>query len=389
MFLDSLNLKPETFGLDISDLSLKIIKLKKRRNRISLTSFGETDIQKGIIEGGEIKDEKGLAEIIKEAISKVKGEKLRTKYVVCSLPEEKSFLQVIQLPKMVNQELEGAVRFEAENYIPLPFEEVYLDFQKVQPLSDHLDHIDVLLAALPKKTIDLYVSSLRKAGLVPVALEVESQAISRAIVKGEISPFPVLLIDLGATRTGFIIFSGHSLSFTSSIPVSSQMFTEAIARSLNIDFFQAEILKRKHGLKTSQELHLKREPGSESFKKEVLEDRKIFDAMIPSVIDLVEQIKNRLNYYRTHASHEHIYAGNERSQGVVKKIILCGGGANLKELDNFFSSSLKIPVEIGNPWINILEEPLKEVPRLPYYESLKYTTAIGLALRGLINFSKY
>ena len=122
--LEFLSLKPESFGLDISDLSLKIIKLKKKRGTLSLASFGETTIPAGIIEGGEIKNEEVFARIIKEAINKVKGERLRAKYVIVSLPEEKAFLQVIQLPKMTEEELKKAVRFEAENYIPLPIEEV-------------------------------------------------------------------------------------------------------------------------------------------------------------------------------------------------------------------------------------------------------------------------
>jgi len=377
--LDFLTLKPEAFGLDISDLSLKIIKLKKKRGILSLASFGETEIPAGTIEAGEIKNEEVLAKIIKEAINKVKGERLKTREVITSLPEEKAFLQVIQLPKMTEEELKKAVRFEAENYIPLPIEEVYLDFQVVQPLYNHLDHFDVLIAALPKKTVDPYVTSIKKAGLSPVVLEIESQAISRALVKNEVSPFPILLIDLGATRTSFIIFSGYSLRFTSSIPVSSQKFTDAISKTLNISFLEAEKLKQKYGLETSEMIHLKKKPGGTKFEKEIVEDKKIFNALIPPLADLVEQIKKHLSYYQTHASHEHL---SPNGKGIVTKILLSGGGANLKGLPDILSLELKIPVEMGNPWVNILPAPLKEVPELSYEKSLSYTTALGLALRG-------
>lgn len=378
--MNFLTLKPEAFGLDISDLSLKIIKLKKKRGALSLASFGEAEIPAGIIEEGEIQDEEKLAKIIKEAINQVKGGKIKTKYVVTSLPEEKAFLQVIQLPKMTEEELKKAIRFEAENYIPLPIEEVYLDFQIVQPLYNHLDHLDILIAALPKKTVDPYVASIKKAGLTPAVLEIESQAISRALVKNAVSPFPILLIDLEATRTGFIIFSGFSLRFTSSIPVSSQKFTEAIAKTMNVDFLAAEKLKQKYGLEKSEKVQLRKKPGGVKFVKEIVEDKKIFDALIPSLIDLVEQIKKHLSYYQTHATHEHLPPDGK---GVVTKIYLSGGGANLKGLSNILSLELKIPVEMGNPWINILPEPLKEVPEIPYEKSLSYTTALGLALRGI------
>ncbi|GAH90129.1 unnamed protein product, partial [marine sediment metagenome] len=81
----------------------------------------------------------------------------------------------------------------------------------------------------------------------------------------------------------------------------------------------------------------------------------------------------------THSSHEHLPPDGEE----IKKILLCGRGANLKGLTDFVSSGLKIPVELGNPWINILPEPLKQVPELVFEESLGYTTALGLALRGV------
>ena len=119
-----LTLQPEAFGIDISDLSLKIIKLKKKGKKIDLDSFGLERIEPGIIKSGEIKDEQALTRTIKKAIGKVQGQKLDTRYVTASLPEEKSFLKIIQIPKMAEEDLNNAVLFEAENYIPLPLEKV-------------------------------------------------------------------------------------------------------------------------------------------------------------------------------------------------------------------------------------------------------------------------
>ena len=392
--LESLTLKPESFGLDISDLSLKIIKLKKGRKFFTLSSFGKEEIEPGIIKGGEIKDEKKLAEIIKEAIKKVRGGKLKTNYVVASLPEEKAFLQVIQMPRLPEEDLKSAVIYEAENYIPTPLEEVYLDYQIVPPIYDHLDHLDILIAALPKKTVDPYLSALKLAGFVPKVLEIESMAIARALIKGGATTQPILLIDLGATRTSFIIFSGQSLRFTTSIPVSSTSFTEIISKNLGVTLAEAERLKIKYGLEEKIKINI----GDE--KTNIKKERgKIFEALIPALIDLVQQIKRYLDYYQTHASHEHLppttfqknNSNKHKPQKVVgglppdgkgiSKIYLCGGGANLKGLCELLSLELKIPVEMGNPWVNILIKEKKEVPELSFEESLKYTTALGLALR--------
>jgi type IV pilus assembly protein PilM len=374
--LEFLTLKPEAFGLDISDSSLKIVKLKRRGKFFDLASFGEEKIKPGIIKDGKIKKEEALVRIIKNALTKVKGEKLKTKHVIASLPEEKAFLEVIQMPRLPEEDLKSAVVYEAENYIPLPLEEVYLDSQVIPPVFNHLDHFDVLITALPKNIIDPYLTCFKKAGLQTTALEIESSAIARALIKDEVTTSPLLLIDFGATRTGFIIFSGHSVRFTFSIPVSSQGFTEIIAKTVGVNLAEAERLKIKYGLAKKIQLKIK-----EKLEKKVRKGE-VFEALIPALTDLTQQIRKYLDYYQTHASHEHLPPGGKD----IKEILICGGGAKLKDLAPFLSSQLKIPVEIGNPWINILPANIQPKEQALIYEkeeSLGYTTVLGLALRGI------
>lgn len=371
---DFFNLKPEVFGLDISDLSLKIIKLKKRGRFLDLASFEEMSLKPGLIKKGQIKNEEKLSEVIRETVRKVRGEKLKTKYVIASLPEEESFLQVIQMPKINEEDLRSAVIYEAENYIPLSIEEVYLDYQVISPLLNHLDHLDVLIAAIPRKVVDPYLSVLKKAGLQPLALEIESLAIARALVKEETSQAPILLIDLGASKTGFIIFSGHCLRFTTSIPVSSGGFTEIIAKNMGMELAEAEKMKIKYGLEEKVKIKMKKE----NFEKRA-EKGKIFESLVPALIDLVQQIKKHLDYYQTHSSHEHLLKEDKK----VSNILLCGGGANLRGLPELLSLELKLPVELANPWINIFPPGKKETKTIPFAKSLEYTAALGLALRGI------
>lgn len=359
--LEFFKLKPEAFGLDISDLSLKIVNLEKKKDKFSLACFGETALKPGLIDGGEIQNEKELSRMIKEAIVNVKGKTIKTEYVIASLPEEKAFLQVIQMPRLSEEDLKSAIIYEAENYIPLSIEKVYLDFQVVMPLQDHLDHLDVLIAALPKQTIDPYVNCLKSAGLKPIALEIESLSLARALIKNNVANYPCLLIDLGATRTSFIIFSGWCLRFTSSIPVSSMGFTEAIARKMNVDLEEAEDLKTHYGLDSSTK-----------------EGAKVFESVLPVLTELVEQIKKHLRYYQDHTSHEHLLSGSKS----VGKIFICGGGANLKNMAAFLTSQLDVLVEPGDPWTNVFSRDNKK-NKMSLDKSLKFATAIGLALRGV------
>lgn len=366
---------PDVFGLDISDLSLKIAKLKKRGEFFDLVSFGDFPVEEKIIEKGEIKDQEGLANTIKTALLRVKGETLKTNKVIVSLPEEKAFLKVISMPRMAEEELAAAIRFEAENHVPIPTEEVYLDFKIVKSLSNHQDRLDVLLSAFPKSIIDLYLQVLGKAGLKTQALEIESQATARALIANQIAPSPVLIIDLGANSTSLAIYYGRSLRFTDSLPLGGQTFTRALTNNLGVDVDRAELIKRDYGLTKKINGRAQKE------LKEQVENGVIFDCFIPVLTDLIEQIKKYLTYYQTHANGHHQSAGDRG----VEKVLLCGGGAILKGLEGFLHSQFKMPVELGNPWVNILPQPTKRVPLISFEESLKYTTVLGLALRGAKN----
>lgn len=358
-----LSLKEEVFGLDINDLSLKIVKLTKKRKGFALTSFNEVKIAPGIVEEGVIKDEAALVKIIKSALSTIKGKKIKTRYVIASLPEEKSFLQVIQMPKMDEKELKLAVPLEAENYIPMPIDEVYLDFRVIPSIKDYFNHIEVLIVAIPQKIVNSYVSCFKKSGLTPMVLEVESEAIARALVKREAHSSLLVLVDFGEDNTVFVVFSGNSVRFTCSIPISSQLLTKAIAESLKIDFHEAEKLKIEYGLtgkKTSR-------PSSAA--------EKVSHIITPILEDLTGQIKKYLRFYRDHSSYEYLLP-----DGKTEKILLCGGGAELKGLADFMSKNLEIAVELGDPLVNFSSKKPKNITKK---NPISLTTAIGLALRPL------
>jgi len=360
-----LDLKHKIFGLDINGLSLKIVQLEKKRRGFVLSSFNEAKIDPSIINEGVIVDEVALAKIIKLSYSTVKGKKIKTKYVVASLPEEKSFSQVIQMPKMSDEELRLAVPLEAENYIPMPIDDVYLDFQVIPQVKDYLNYLEVLIVAIPRKIVDSYVSCFKKAGLTPIIFETESEAIARALVGKENKSSLLILIDFGENNTNFIVFSGGSIRFTCSIPISSRLLTEAVSESLIIDFHEAERIKISHGL-----------VGANTNTKTL----RAVQVMTPLLKDLAGQIKKYLNFYRDHSSYEYLL-----ENGKTEKVLLCGGGAELKGLADFMSKNLGTAVELGNPLVNFLAKKPKSIIK---NDIMSFTTAIGLALREINNNRK-
>ena len=359
--LKFLPLTEEAFGLDINDLSVKVVMLRKRSKGFALVSYNDVKIPIGIIEEGVIKDEDALAKTIRLACSTAKGEKIKTKYAIVSLPEQKSFLQVIQMPKMSYEELETAVPIEAENYIPMPISDVYLDFQSISPIKNYFTNPEILIVAMPKKIIDSYVTCIKKAGLVPVVFEAESQAVSRALLQKESNPILSILIDFGETHTNFIIHSGHSVRFTSSIPISSKMLTQAISDSLSVSFAEAEKLKIENGLNGV--------------------DSNIAHIIKPILEDLISEVKRYIDFYQDHSSYEYMLADSK-----AEKILLCGGGSALKGLVDVMSEGLGVQVSLGDNLINLCIKKEKVIIKdnLP-----SFTTAVGLALRQINNGELY
>lgn len=354
-------IEPDAFGLDISDESFKFTQLRQKKHSLALTAFGAGGFPKELISDGEIKKEEEVVKIIQEALAKPQFGRVTTRHVVCSLPEEHSFTRVVQLPKMNLKEAGEAIKWEIEQNIPMSINDVYYDWQLVDFDQKNLPHQDILISAAPKKLVDGYMSVMKKCGLIVKALEVESVAVSRSLVKDLFTDGPVLLIDLGATRTSFIIFSGSTLQFTSSIPLAGKKMIGAIAAAFSVNEDEARKLFFDAGLDKSQQ------------------GGKVYAILEPIIKDLAEQIRSYISFYESHSMHEHQHPGTV----AIQKVLLSGGASNLSGLNVYLALALRIPVETGNPWVNILKEPLHEVPELPYRKSLGYTTALGLALSGI------
>ena len=109
------------------------------------------------------------------------------------------------------------------------------------------------------------------------------------------------------------------------------------------------------------------------------EKRKVFDSLVPALVDLTQQIRKHIEYYQAH------FVGKEKSSGDERQldILLSGGGANLKGLSEYLSMELNLPVGVGNPLANMVAKGKVKKIKIWAEELLGYTTAIGLAMRGI------
>lgn len=342
------------FGLDLSDLSIKVVKLADSGSSEYVSSYASVPIPVGCIIDGEIQNKEQVVTAIKKAIEIAGPNKIKTKKVICSLPETKAFLRVISIPEMNESEMKEAIKWEMEANIPLPLEQVYYDWQIFpKELILEKNKISLLVVAITKTAIEQVLETLELAGLEPVGLEIESIAQARSLIFEENKQSNVLIVDIGDRRTSFSITIGGFPCFTSSIPLCGQALTDAIAKGMNIPYDEAEKIKISYGI-------------GNDFKNDPL-----FKLERPILENLAQEIERSIEFYLT---------GLKYSKS-IDKIILCGGGANTKGLLAYLSKELGREIEIGNPWINIKLG--RKLPAIDKNQAIQYSTAIGLALKGL------
>lgn len=352
-----LSFEPKIFGLDLSDFSIKIMQLEKDGNAEKIRSYYSIDIPGGNIEDGKIINKDAVASFIKEAIKKAGPKKINTQKVICSIPESKAFLRVIAIPRMEDPEIEEAIKWEMEANIPLPIDQVYFDWQ-ILNCSTEKNKQEILTVAVSKEIIDDTVEVLEKAGLETYGLEIESVATARSLTHEQADNDACqlsasLIVDLGSQRTSFIMVAKGTPNFTSSITFSAESITDAISKGLKLNKKEAEEAKVNQGIENSNS------------------DNPIFSAVKYLLENLINEVKGTLDFY------EEITTENAK----IERIILCGGGANLRGLIPYLTKKLGKEVNMGDPWINLKLG--NNLPIINKKDSVRYATVVGLALRGL------
>ena len=338
-------------GVDISDRSLKYMEISKRNGKFFVSRFETRIIPSGIIESGEIKQKDKLIGFLKSIKKEIK-----TKFVNVSLPEEKVFLGRTKLPAMKEDEIRNTLEFQLEEHVPLSPKDAIFDFEIMDRINKNKKEecLNVNIVAFPKTLVEDYRDVFVAAGFTPLAFEMEAHAFTRAVVpKGEKESF--FIMDFGKTRVTFAIVSEGKMQFASTIKIGGDNLNAALVNGLEVDLLRAEEIKKTHSLIRNKE------------------NEKIFDLFLPVVAAIKDEISKHITYWNFHLEEEN-------SEKRIKKILLCGGDSNLTGFSDYLSYELKLPVELANPWVNLLSFE-KEIPDLELRESLSYVVGLGLAIR--------
>lgn len=335
------------FGIDVGSRSIKVVSCELGSGQVSpkLISAGAVGLTSPLSLSHE-QEVTRVAEVIKKLLMDTR---IKSKEAVVALPEAQAYTRLIKFPLLTDQEISSAVKWEAEQYIPIPAADAVIQHQIVarreQPGVEP-PGVDVLLVAAPKVLVEKYVKLLQAVGVNVLAAETELLSLVRALAPRDGTS---MIIDFGASSTDLAIAKNGQLVFSRSIPTAGEAFTRAVAQGLGVESKQAEEYKRAYGLSASQ-----------------LEG-KIKGAIDPIFRIVGDEIKKAIHFYQTDLHGD--------SPGVV---ILSGGTSGLPDIVSELAKQVGVEVVIGDPFQGIAIDPSFS-KSLAGYGPL-YAIATGLAL---------
>ncbi len=332
------------FGLDIGVNTARLVQLNKEKNNLSLVKIGSADLTQPGIRSDTKKQLNSLAQSVK---SLVKDLEVSTDNVVFSLPEERVTTRIKWFPPMKEKEVDSALKYEAETFIPHPLEKVELDYQVID--KDDNGRLLVFIVGILKNEVSKYVQIAQASGLNLVALEPESVSLNRIL---SVKNMSTIIADINFDQTSLSVCQNGNIYLTRSVSIGINSFSRAIKINLGLKENEAESYRKTYGLK-GEEL-----------------EGKIKEAMMPIAEKLTREIKQTVLSFQKDWNQE------------IGLITLSGRGARTPNLSEVIAKKLGIEVQIAEPFSKI------KVPKQLSIDvdkkAVDHSVACGLAARGLL-----
>lgn len=310
-----------------------------------VAGYGVCSFDPVAIADGVIVDPEKIAKPTLELFKKQLIGDITTRRVVVAVPASRTFTRTLTLPKLKEKDIAEAVRMETEQYVPVPIDELYVDYEIIHTTEKELELIAV---AIPRKIVDSYVRLTNLLGLEVVAVETTIAAASRLFRQAEQSDVPTVLIDLGSLSSDITIYD-KGLIVTGTVAGGGDSFTQAIAAKLHVTKQEAHVIKTKYGLGLSKK------------------QQEITDSLSPILDQMLKEIRRMIRYYEERS-------GTERKIG---QVVTMGGGANMPGLSEHMTNLLRLPVRMCDPWQHLDFGRLQPPNTV---EKSMYVTVSGLAL---------
>lgn len=340
------------FGLDIGSYAIKFVKAEGHDSHAKIKTIGSVYNSVGQILPGDTHQFDQLATLIKNG---VKEFGLLGLNCHLSLPSPQAYMSIVQMPSLTDAELSSAIKWEAEQHIPVSLSEVNFEYDVVyRPTKNSSDDsMSVFMVGVPKTVVDKYISLMESAGIELIGLEPDVISLMRTFYTpkdDKNTDSATLVCHFGALNTSFVIMDSTKLHVVHTANIGSLALTRTIEKSLGLDPSRSEEYKRTYGLQQNQ---------LEGKVRTVLTP--VFDA-------LVSEIRKTIQFF----------VSQSPANNTVSRIIISGGGSNLPEMSSYLVEALSLEVVVGNPFANLSVDNKIHLPE----DVASYAVAVGLATKA-------
>lgn len=325
-------------GLDVGSKKVKLVRLRKTRNGFSLAEHGSIPTPPGSVEAGFVHDPQRLGESLGDLVNDLK---LNNKAVVSAVSGPQVYTRSLTMPRMKPAEQRSAMFYEATTFLPIPVDEAAIDISPLNFFEDEEGKkVDLFFVAVRKQQVENLRLTCDIAGLKLVAVEIEPLAIHRLLE--EDGSGVQAFVNIGASRSTFSVFEGEALKYYRHLSFGCSAFIKG--GQINRDDQPAII----------DNIDL----GSDEEHQYLLRD-------------IMAELARSVEYFQM------------QNQNEIKKILLCGGGARLQNLDRSLAEGLNISVINADTLAHIvlpsdISEPVKREIKHDF------AVALGLAAREVI-----
>lgn len=277
--------------------------------------------------------------------------------VAVSISGQMVFPRYVKLPPVTSDKIAQIVRYEAQQNVPFPIDEVVWDYQL---LGQDSGELSVMLVAVKGDAVKNITDCVEAAELDPVLVDVSPLALYNAV---RFNYFDLegctMILDIGARSTNVIFMEGNRI-FSRSIPVAGIAITKDVMKEFELSFEESEQMKAAHAFVGFGGAYEGHEVGVADRTSKIVRN---------VMTRLHAEVSRTINFYRS-----------QQGGGQPAQVLLTGGCSVIPHLGTFLREKLKMEVEALNPFKNVAVNPAIDGDRIAGQVHLM-GEVVGLGLR--------
>ena len=247
-----------SFSLDIDEKFTKLAEAKKSGDMLEVTALGKTETAEFFYTGNLEKNIEAEVTQIKKLIETLN---ITKKNVNLIIPDALTYSQIVSMPLLNEKELISAIKYQADQFIPMPIEETNIDIEVIDE-DQQEKKVLLLIVAAPKKIIEKIQTTVELAGLNPESVENELSSNSRFLAsfnKNILNQYKVnqnqgiVIANFDTNSTSLAYFSPEQLLIREShhLSIGYQLFLKETQVNIDTDIKKTEEILKIYDKKNS------------------------------------------------------------------------------------------------------------------------------------------